>query len=525
MKKRIYTYKILFALFLVLTGFNSNAQGNLVNILNEDYYGFEKGNDGWWMQHPDNFSISTEKPASGFASLKYTNPNTASGDLKAHGSATLPEMVINLDAGTYIMKAMVWLDPSAELTGFNATLKPIFANAPFNLSTVARGEWVEVTTQITLGQNVSGGNFLIVMDDAYGGKGTLYIDNIQLLDEAPPSVEEIPVSSEINTINGNNLSLEAGTYEIDLKVWLEANATMKQFYTIIDNPWVNTKWDISAIAKEEWVSLTEEFTIDDKADNAKFTLKVNNNPEYGGGKGALYIDEIVFTKKANAYEDPDNLTLHTTGETCPDKKNGQLVVKSKVNAEYELSFNGQTYDFSDEKIISDIAPGSYDVCVSVKSTTFQSCYKVEIEASQNITGKFKKTKSNAVSVSIQKGTPPYSVSVNDIESFETYASEFEVNAKNGDMVKIKTNKECEGIISEEVQTVSFHPNPVANELFINSPKGSIITIYNVLGNVVLSRENRTGNSESYTLNRFTPGIYVLSVNIDGNIITNKLIKQ
>jgi len=245
---------------IVCFGFvKGNAQGNLINVLNEAYYGFE-ANNGWWMQHPDNFSIVDEKAANGSSrSLKYESDILiATGSLKAHGSATIPGMKVDLDAGTYTMKAMVWIDPAAEITGFRLTLKPSFTNVIFDLSGQPKEEWVEVTSEIVLNSDTVDGNFQVIMEPTFGGKGILYIDDLQLLDEAPPVIETIAPSVEIVTNEEENISLEKGAYEVNLKVWIDATSTMKDFYTIVSEPWIATKWDISSIAKEEWVTLKKE---------------------------------------------------------------------------------------------------------------------------------------------------------------------------------------------------------------------------------------------------------------------------
>lgn len=521
--KKQYTYLLYIAFgILPLLGFGQDT----VNILNQDYYGFEKGTEGWWMQHPDNFSISNEQAANGsFGSLKYTNPNTASANLKAHGG-TIPQMVINLSPGSYTMKAMVWLDPAAEITAFKTVLKPAFANTIFDLSSINKGEWVEVESTLNLTEAVSGGNFLVTVDKAFGGKGTMYIDNIQLFDVPPPVVEEIPISAEVHTLNSNNLTLDAGNYEITLKVWLDTDTTIKQFYTFIEEPWVSTKWDLSSIAKDQWVELTKEFSLYEKAEDTKFTIKVNNNPDFGGGKGAFYLDDIKINKGRNAYEDNDNFTLQTVGETCPNTNNGQIIITARAIENYQISFNGNTYNFNDTTTIDNVTPGVYDLCVSVENTTFESCFKVNIPASESISGKLSnKPNSSALNLNIVKGTPPFSVLVNSVKVLETRQRSFEIAAKSGDLVEVTTAKDCEGSFNEMVNVVRVFPNPASDILNIDGIENSEIIISNILGEQVYLKNHNSGAQGVIDVGNFANGLYLIKVIKQDKVTTIKLVKQ
>ncbi|ANW96238.1 hypothetical protein AXE80_08080 [Wenyingzhuangia fucanilytica] len=273
------------------------AQNSGANIFDEEYYGFEvTGTDtGWWMQHPENFSIVSDKGSNGSShSLKYTSSEIITGNKKAHGSSDTA-MKIDLVKGTYTMNAMVWLAVDAEISALKMVVKPLFVNAVFDLSGLPKEQWVAVETTLVLDEAIVDGNLLVQVDTSAGGKGEMYIDDIELhtlLDQ-----QQIPFISEINTIVENGVTLDAGTYEISLKVWVDNSTTLKSFYTYITEPWIASYWDLNGLQKGEWVSLKNEFTIDEPADNSEFRISVNNDPSYGGGKGAFYLDDIHIEPK------------------------------------------------------------------------------------------------------------------------------------------------------------------------------------------------------------------------------------
>ncbi|TXG36110.1 T9SS type A sorting domain-containing protein [Seonamhaeicola maritimus] len=526
-RKITNTFFCLIALCFIL---KLNAQGGLINILNEDYFGFEvsSGDDGWWMQQPENFSIVNDKGANGSSrSLKYTNATSFSGSKKAFGSTSIEDMLIDLEPGTYDVKAMVWLEAGSQISNIRINFRTdgqSEQNVFLNISSIATGQWVEVTGTLNLGFNFSDTNIRVLVHSADIGIGTFYLDDLQLWAEPPTEIVQIPVSSKIETINKNNLTLKKGSYEISLKLWLDSNSTISNFYTLIDEPWVSTKWDLSSIAKDEWVELKEEFQIDEPASQAKFSLKVNNNPDLGGGKGFFYIDDIIIDKKKSAYEEYDNFTVKMIGETCPDKGNGQIIITAKAQKDYEVEFNGSIYDFSNELTITDIVPGEYDLCILVKNTTFKSCFKVSIEASENISGKVVSSKGNEVSVNIVSGTPPFNVSVNGLSLFETHQNLFNVSANNGDVLEVKTSKDCEGVLNEEIKQIKIYPNPVNNLLNIITPKDSDVMMFDVLGNLIWSKENTSKQIElPISEVKLRTGIYIIKVITSDGVYSEKVV--
>jgi hypothetical protein len=498
------------------------GQTEYENILNEDYYGFEvsTGDDGWWMQQPENFSIDTNKGAnSSSRSLKYTNATSFTGSKKAFGSTTISEMLINLDPGTYTLKAMVWIE-SGSLSNIKANFRTAGesdVNAIFDLSGVALGQWVEVSTNLTMGFAFADTNVRIMMDNSYG-TGTLFFDDFQLLVE---KTEEIPLISEIKTSGDENLSLESGNYEISLNVWLEETTTISKFYTYIVNPWVASEWDLSSIEKGKWVNLKQEFSIDQAVVDSEFRIVVNNDPEYGGGKGVFYVDDISFLKTSSNSGNNDNLLISVIGETCPDKENGKLNISAKVEENYTIDFDGQTYSFNDEKVIENIAPGVYDLCVTIEGGDYERCFNLKVEEAQEVAGKISDKGGNTL-VEIEQGTAPFQITVNGDLVMNTMAKSVEIKTKSGDKIEVSTSNDCEGKLENEILEFVIFPNPATDSARIISKEGSSLEMISISGGVVIPII-KIPTYYDLDVSQFKPGVYFVRLTNQDKTQTEKLI--
>ncbi|XMO85894.1 T9SS type A sorting domain-containing protein [Algibacter sp. AS12] len=75
-----------------------------------------------------------------------------------------------------------------------------------------------------------------------------------------------------------------------------------------------------------------------------------------------------------------------------------------------------------------------------------------------------------------------------------------------------------------LQGVSVYPNPVKETLSINSPAGSDISIYNVLGATVKTI-NKANALQKVSVSNLKSGLYFVKVINDGKVFQNKIIKN
>ncbi|WP_139957413.1 T9SS type A sorting domain-containing protein [Flavicella sediminum] len=526
MTTRIFTYLWVAVAFFYVGTQKSFAQTNFVNGLHTEYYGFDvtSGDDGWWMQH-DEWTIAGNKGANGTGnSLKFNNTTSLTGSKRAFGSSSIQEMAINLEPGIYQMKAMVWLDSGAQISAVKANFRTTDepdVNVVFDLSSVTKNEWVEVTAELNLTKAFVNTNVRIIMESSYGGIGTLYFDSFQILVEAPPVVVEVPLVASISTLPEGNISLEAGEYDVKLKVFVEENTAISNFYTTLVTPWKNMKWDLHNITKGIWVDLEQHISIEEAAIDSEFKITVHNNPEYGGGKGVFYVDDLSFVQTKKAGISADNFEIKVVSESCIGKNNGQLYISAKTTENYQASFNGENYDFTSSLEIADIAPGSYDLCIATDGYDSDHCYSLKIEAGQSIAAKGT-SKMAKTAISIEKGTAPFAVFVNGIPSFSTHLKSFELNSSPGDFIEVKTAVPCEGVFSRKEAEVLVYPNPVKDILSVKAKKGTRLQLFTTSG-VLLKNKVLENDRYELSVKEFHSGIYILKISHSDLTLLKKIL--
>lgn len=225
----------------------------------------------------------------------------------------------------------------------------------------------------------------------------------------------------------------------------------------------------------------------------------------------------------------DSYTIKATGETCPDKGNGQIKISAKDTSNYVLSFNGSDINFTSEWTIENLIPGAYDLCITNTATSLEQCYSFEIEAGTSVTGKTSSSKGK-VSIEITKGTAPFEVLVNGTPVLETSAPYFTVSAEYGDVVEVKTSVVCEGTLTKEMDgIVSATPNPTTGnfEIALSMPlKVVTIELYNVYSQLISTKlYNVIGGKVQLDINDTPSGIYFAVVQLSKNPKTIKIIKK
>ncbi|GAB1855535.1 hypothetical protein MHTCC0001_03690 [Flavobacteriaceae bacterium MHTCC 0001] len=246
------------------------------------------------------------------------------------------------------------------------------------------------------------------------------------------------------------------------------------------------------------------------------------------------VNAIEDTGEGNTISISDiQFTIAVSSETCPGQNNGILSITASTDADYQVTFNGQDYDFIENVEITDISPDSYDnVCIIIKGDTASQCFNVEVTAAAEITFKTS-LKSKALDVVVTNGTAPYEVFVNDSKVLQTMASSFSVPVAQGDVVTVKSDKECEG---ELITAIDFYtniqpfPNPTLGKFHISLPvdEGRIpVEIYDIRSQLISSKiyTVNSGNVD-FDLTDKPAGIYFAKLVLEQeNPFTFKIVKN
>ena len=249
--------------------------------------------------------------------------------------------------------------------------------------------------------------------------------------------------------------------------------------------------------------------------NANFTM----NPE------AVLLLEV----REKTVEDTI-FSVTVTGERCADTNNGEINIIADLEQEYTVSLNSINTEFAKEITLKNIAPGSYDLCISVKGKTFKQCYRLEVEKATKVLGKSSLI-SNKISINLERGTAPFSVEVNGKKVYETYSNSFVLDVNHGDLVQVKSSIACEGVFESNVDfmgTIKSYPNPTNGivEFMIPTVKKEIgIHLYNIQSQLISSKMYPIVSGKvQMNLEHIPAGIYIAKLMLDKQV-NIKIVKK
>ena len=125
--------------------------------------------------------------------------------------------------------------------------------------------------------------------------------------------------------------------------------------------------------------------------------------------------------------------------------------------------------FNQELLIQNLSPGTYQICVTEKISSFQTCFTAEIKEPLplNVTSKIDNL-NRKISLNFEGGKK-YIVNING-KIFTTYENEKDYNLKNGlNVIKVVTTEECQGMHQEYIyigKKSQIYPNPSTEVLNI-----------------------------------------------------------
>ena len=226
-----------------------------------------------------------------------------------------------------------------------------------------------------------------------------------------------------------------------------------------------------------------------------------------------------------------NFKVSAVSETCPTKNNGKITITAQETHSYVATINGTDYNFTNNALtVSNLQPGNYDVCITVTGQTFKQCYVVTIAEGTTVSGKASINSSKA-EITIEEGTAPFNIFVNNEEILQTSAPTFSVTVKNGDIIHVKTAVECEGIFSKKIdliETFTAYPNPTSGNFEISTPISEneiSVAIYNAYGQLLSKKMYPVISGKiQLSLENKPAGLYFVKV-LTNSPVTLKMIKR
>ena len=237
--------------------------------------------------------------------------------------------------------------------------------------------------------------------------------------------------------------------------------------------------------------------------------------------------------------DPDNFIVELLSESCRNNNDGEILITAEDFLDYTLTVTGNDVDitdtFNDKYTVSNLAAGTYDVCISGTSGTIdyeEQCFEVVISQPEPLSV-FSTLDARGKRIILElSGAGEYTITVND-KTLRTRSSRVELPLENGDnTVFVRTELECQGNFRETYfisdKPVLF-PNPFSSE--INAFLGTVdspvrIRVYTYHGKLVKETTVQdTGQQVVLDVLALPAGMYFVQIEGGGITSTSKVIKQ
>ena len=222
----------------------------------------------------------------------------------------------------------------------------------------------------------------------------------------------------------------------------------------------------------------------------------------------------------------DNFVIQAVTETCEDKDNGMIFINAAQELNYIVTVNNESYAFSDQLLVSNLAPGTYPLCIAIDGyTDCEQCYELVIEEAPVLAGKTTMStdvESSKVFVEIASGTAPFTAMIND-EVVGSYTTDsFYIDVQHGDTLEVLSSVACEGKLSKAISLfdqVTAYPNPTTSSTTLRIPSFTQTTITidvrNALGVLVVSKAySVVDGSVVLPMDQLSAGIYFLTMSGD-----------
>ena len=257
-----------------------------------------------------------------------------------------------------------------------------------------------------------------------------------------------------------------------------------------------------------------------------------------GGVSANY-SFIYSNGKLTIKPAVSNFKVASTSVTCKGQNNGSITISPAQALNYTAIITGnglnQTYPFSSNLNIPNLAPGTYHVCISVAGLAdYNQCFDLPITEPQDLSVYTLVNKSiNTVDLNLG-GSTTYNITLNG-KLYTTNNNRITLPLNKGsNNLSVTTDKPCQGSVDQVINGTDnqvLYPNPFSDVLFVNLGESALpnctIKIYS-LNNAQLkfsqNYDNQSGVIKISVAN-FSIGYYALHIITGSKDAVYKIVKQ
>ncbi len=233
----------------------------------------------------------------------------------------------------------------------------------------------------------------------------------------------------------------------------------------------------------------------------------------------------------------DQFTIKSIGTSCINTANGSINIISKTSGEFiaVLSANNaiESFNFDSSLTISNLAPGSYNLCLqSSTGEFFEVCSVVSVGEPEPLSVLTSMDFLNKTVTLKVDGATNYIVELNDkiIESSSNLIT-LPLDRINNELVV--TSKECQGSYSETIileDSLMAYPSPFKDILNIDlsnlQNEGAEINIFDITGKLVLNDKFiASENLRTLNTSNLFSGLYFVQLKIGRVVKVIKVIKS
>ncbi len=302
------------------------------------------------------------------------------------------------------------------------------------------------------------------------------------------------------------------------------------------------RYDLGTITDDVGTA-TFNITVPDDAKYGKTRMRVlieYDDPTENYGEGACNGDQLSEWGEAEDYSitvfNIEVLSVFTIAESCVDENDGIINVSLNQSLKsYNISIVGPSINLSEDLLgtdymLSNLAPGDYEVCLFIEELNYDKCFDVSIIESLEISLVIESKESNIYSFNVDKGSAPFKVYLNEDLLSTSDSNEFDVEVSGSGQLRVETSKDCEGVYEISIGEILLKQNPISDSIELLLPIGFSESniesfVFDIHGKKLYHQFVKTeGNNLSIPFKDFVPGIYILKLAID-NAKTFKVLKK
>ncbi|NIJ45342.1 hypothetical protein FHR24_001810 [Wenyingzhuangia heitensis] len=104
-------------------------------------------------------------------------------------------------------------------------------------------------------------------------------------------------NAKVQGTGATNLNIPAATYTYSLKIYIDPNTDLSKLITNFSGPWKPHTWDLSAVAKGEWATLSAEIELGDYDPAAKGKLIFQvNKADISSDNAKFFVDDLSLVE-------------------------------------------------------------------------------------------------------------------------------------------------------------------------------------------------------------------------------------